>query len=251
MGLQPPRDDLHLDWGDTDGQHDPGRAAGSGRQLASRCARCVQRADLYSGLLEPARRVREPRGWRHPERCQAFGARGDPNQSGAINFAWDFAIDPCTACATAGDILVANRESHQIQAFSPAGTSLFIYGSRGSGPGQFTFPQGIAFAPNGTLYLDDFGNDRIEEFTVGSGGLTYVASYGTAGSGSSAPAGDLNMPTGITVSPDGSTLWVADTLNNRIQSLNLSTRDLERADPQSQRGRRRTLQRPLGGDRRA
>ncbi len=153
----------------------------------------------------------------------AFGARGDPNQSGAINFAWDFAIDPCASCATAGDIFVANRESHQIQVFSPSGTSLFIYGSRGTADGQFTFPQGIAFAPNGTLYVDDSGNDRIQEFTVGTDTLNFVASYGTKGTGSGAPAGELNMPTGIAVSPDGSTLWVADTLNNRIQSLTLAT----------------------------
>ena len=154
--------------------------------------------------------------------AQAFGARGDPNQSGAINFAWDFAIDPCTSCATAGDVFVANRESHQIQVFSSSGTSLWIYGSRGTADDQFTFPQGIAFAPNGTLYVDDSGNDRIQEFTVGTGTLDFVHSYGTKGTGSSAPAGDLNMPTGIAVSPDGSTLWVADTLNNRIQSLSLT-----------------------------
>ena len=154
--------------------------------------------------------------------AQAFGARGDPNQSGAINFAWDFAIDPCTSCATAGDIFVANRESHQIQVFSPTGTPLWIYGSRGTADNQFTFPQGIAFAPNGTLYVDDSGNDRIQQFTVGTGTLDFVASYGTKGTGSTAPAGDLNMPSGIAVSPDGSTLWVADTLNNRIQSLSLT-----------------------------
>ena len=110
--------------------------------------------------------------------AQAFGARGDPNQSGAINFAWDFAIDPCTSCATAGDVFVANRESHQIQVFSPSGTPLWIYGSRGTADDQFTFPQGIAFAPNGTLYVDDSGNDRIQEFTVGTGTLDFVPRTG-------------------------------------------------------------------------
>jgi DNA-binding beta-propeller fold protein YncE len=154
----------------------------------------------------------------------AFGSRGDPNQSGAINFAWDLAIDPCTSCAYAGDVFVANRESHQIQVFSPTGTSLFIYGSRGTATGQFTFPQGITFSANGNdLFVDDSGNDRIQEFTVGSNTLNFVKSFGSKGTGSSAPAGELNMPTGIAVSPDGSTLWVADTLNNRVQSLSLSS----------------------------
>jgi DNA-binding beta-propeller fold protein YncE len=154
----------------------------------------------------------------------AFGARGDPSQPGAINFAWDFAIDPCVSCATAGDVFVANRESHQIQVFSATGTPLFIYGSRGTADDQFTFPQGIAFSPNGSdLFVDDSGNDRIQEFTVGTNTLDYLATFGQKGTGPTSPAGDLNMPSGITVSPDGSTLWVADTLNNRIQSLTLST----------------------------
>ena len=151
--------------------------------------------------------------------AQAFGVRGDPNQDGAINFAWSIALQPGT-----GDVFVANRESDQVEVFSPNGTTLAIDGSNGSADGDFSFPQGIAFAPNGDLYVSDTGNDRIQEFTVNSNGtLNFVASYGTEGTGSSAPAGDLNQPTGIAVSPDGSTLWVADTLNNRVQSLALSS----------------------------
>ncbi|HAW11771.1 MAG: NHL repeat-containing protein [Candidatus Dormibacteria bacterium] len=151
--------------------------------------------------------------------AQAFGVRGDPNQDGAINFAWSIALQPGT-----GNVFVANRESNQVEVFSPTGTTLAIDGTKGTADGDFSFPQGIAFAPNGDLYVSDTGNDRIQEFTVNSNDtLAFVASYGTKGTGSGAPKGELNQPTGITVSPDGSTLWVADTLNNRIQSLSLSS----------------------------
>lgn len=145
----------------------------------------------------------------------SFGFRGNVSQSGAINFAWDFAIQPVT-----GDIFVANRENNQIAAFSPTGAPMLIFGSNGSGPGQLSFPQGITFAPDGTLLVDDFGNDRIERFSLSAGdtSATWVATYGQFGAGASAPAGDLNNPTGISVAPDG-TIWVADTLNNRIQSV--------------------------------
>jgi DNA-binding beta-propeller fold protein YncE len=150
--------------------------------------------------------------------AQAFGQRGDPNQDGAINFAWSIALQPGT-----GNVFIANRESNQVEVFSPTGTTLAIDGTKGTADADFSFPQGIAFAPDGDLYVSDTGNDRIQEFTVNSNDtLNFVASYGTGGSGSSAPAGELNQPTGITVSPDGSTLWVADTLNNRVQSLNIS-----------------------------
>ena len=145
----------------------------------------------------------------------SFGFRGNPSQSGAINFAWDAAIQPGT-----GDIFVANRENDQVAVFSPTGTPGIIFGQNGSAPGDFSFPQGIAFAPDGTLLVDDSGNDRIERFSLQAGntGATLVATYGQSGSGSTSPAGDLNNPTGIAVAPNG-TIWVADTLNNRIQSM--------------------------------
>ncbi len=152
----------------------------------------------------------------------SFGFRGNVSQSGAINFAWDFAIQPGT-----GDIFVANRENNQIAAFSSTGTPLAggIFGKAGTANGLFSFPQGIAFAPDGTLLVDDSGNDRIQRFTLGtnSNGITWTwdATYGSKGTGSTAPAGELNNPTGISVAPDG-TIWVADTLNNRVQSMSPS-----------------------------
>ena len=148
----------------------------------------------------------------------SFGFRGNPNQEGAINFAWDAAIQPGT-----GDIFVANRENDQVEVFTPSGTAGLIFGQNGSANGQFSFPQGIAFAPDGTLLVDDSGNDRIQRFTMSPGdtSATWTATYGQSGNGSTSPAGDLNMPTGIAVAPDG-TIWVADTLNNRIQSMSTS-----------------------------
>ncbi len=144
----------------------------------------------------------------------SFGFRGNPSQSGAINFAWDAAIQPGT-----GDIFVANRENDQVAVFSPTGTPGIIFGQNGSAPTDFSFPQGIAFAPDGTLLVDDSGNDRIERYSLSAGDTqaTLVATYGQSGSA----VGDLNTPTGIAVAPNG-TIWVADTLNNRIQSMTTS-----------------------------
>jgi tripartite motif-containing protein 71 len=150
----------------------------------------------------------------------AFGFRGNPSQNGAINFAWSAAIQPGT-----GDVFVANRESNQIEIFSPTGTAILIFGKIGTANGQFHFPQGIAFDPtNGTLLVNDSGNGRIERFTMSAGdtSATWDANYGKKGPASpTAPAGVLNQPTGISVAPDG-TIWVADTRDNRIQSMSPS-----------------------------
>ncbi len=150
--------------------------------------------------------------------AQSFGFRGNPSQQGAINFAWSAAIQPGT-----GDIFVANRESDQVQVFSPTGTSILIFGSNGAATGQFHLPQGIAFGPDGTLYVDNSGNDRVERFSMAAGNTAaiWMATYGQKGAGATSPPGDLNNPTGISVAPDG-TVWVADTRNNRVQSLSTS-----------------------------
>ena len=144
--------------------------------------------------------------------ASAFGFRGTQTTPGAINFAWDEAIQPGT-----GRIFVANRESHQVEVFNADGTYVTTWGTRGSANGQFTFPQGITFAPDGTLLVDDSGNGRIERFSVDSSGNgTFITSYGQPGL--SQTPGFLNMATGISTAPDG-TIWVADTLNNSVQSL--------------------------------
>ena len=56
------------------------------------------------------------------------------------------------------------------------------------------------------------------------------------------------MPTGIAVSPDGSTLWVADTLNNRIQSLSLTAGTWGTPIHKTTgTGKQTAFHRPLGG----
>ena len=148
--------------------------------------------------------------------AQSFGFRGNVSQSGAINFAWDFAVQPIT-----GNIFVANRENNQVAVFSPTGAPVSIIGKAGTGPLQFSFPQGIAFDTDGTLLVDDSGNDRIQRMSLNAADTvaTYITSYGQQGTtGATAPAGNLNNPSGLSVAPDG-TIWVADTLNNRIQSV--------------------------------
>ncbi len=146
----------------------------------------------------------------------AFGFRGTSVQPGSINFAWDVAIQPGT-----NRLFVANRESHEIEVFESTGTFVTRFGSRGSQPGQFLFPQGDTFAPDGTLLVADSGNDRIQRFSISSAGTaTFLATYGQTGSALQG-AGFLNTPTGISTASDG-TIWVADTLNNSVQNMSPS-----------------------------
>jgi len=92
-----------------------------------------------------------------------------------------------------------------------------FFGQAGSSAGQFSDAHGIAWAPDGTLYIADTNNNRIEHFSA-SGQL--LKSWGTAGDvdAGSAPGGTFKEPWGIAVGPDGS-VYVADTWNYRIQKF--------------------------------
>ncbi len=92
-----------------------------------------------------------------------------------------------------------------------------IIGSPGASPGQFQSPRGIAFAPDGSLYVADSRNHRIQHFSVDGQLLHSWGSFADIAQGN-APGGTFNEPWGIGVAPDGS-VFVADTWNYRIQKF--------------------------------
>ena len=144
----------------------------------------------------------------------AFGFRGTRTEPGSINFAWDVAVQPGT-----GRVFVANRESHEVEVFAGSGQYVTRWGRRGTAPGQFEFPHGVAFAPDGTLLVTDSDNGRVQRFRIdASGEGTLTAVYGGPGT---AP-GRFAVPTGVTVTPNG-TIWVADTDNGRVQRRDPTT----------------------------
>ena len=91
-------------------------------------------------------------------------------------------------------------------------------GISGSNPGELNTPHGIAVGPDGSIYVADSGNNRIQKFAE-NGEL--LASWGTYANAqeSEAPGGTMNEPWDIAVAQDGS-IYVADTFNHRIQKLN-------------------------------
>jgi len=90
-------------------------------------------------------------------------------------------------------------------------------GGAGTAAGQFQSPRAIAMAPDGSLYVADSLNDRIQHLSPDGTVLQVWGTRADVAQGS-APGGTFNEPWGVAVAPDGS-VYVADTWNFRIQKF--------------------------------
>jgi sugar lactone lactonase YvrE len=92
-----------------------------------------------------------------------------------------------------------------------------MLGGKGNVPGLLDSPRGIAFAPDGTIYVADSRNHRVQHLDTEGNVLHVWGSFADAGSGA-APGGTFNEPWGVAVGRDGS-VYVADTWNHRVQKF--------------------------------
>jgi sugar lactone lactonase YvrE len=131
------------------------------------------------------------------------------------------AIDPRT-----GNVWVASSFDNQYWIFSPDGKFLEAWGTPGKGPGQFKLTTNdpkpdavgaIAFAPDGSFYVVDNGNYRVEKFDKNRQFVTMWGSFGTSD-------GQFANPKGIAT--DGKTVYVADDPRFDIQAFDTTGRFL-------------------------
>lgn len=89
-----------------------------------------------------------------------------------------------------------------------------VAGGNGTGnlPNQFANPAAIFVDKDGSLYIPDMSNNRIQKWAPGASTGITVAGGNGIGSG----ANQFNRPTGVAVDKNGN-IYVADQNNNRIQ----------------------------------
>ena len=92
-----------------------------------------------------------------------------------------------------------------------------MMGGTGTTAGLFQAPRAIAIAPDGTLYVADSRNHRIQHLTTSGEVLQAWGTYADATKGD-APGGTFNEPWGVAVDSQGN-VYVADTWNYRIQKF--------------------------------
>jgi DNA-binding beta-propeller fold protein YncE len=142
----------------------------------------------------------------------AWGGRG--SELGRFNFgsSRDFTHPPGGGIAVAGNfVYVADSGNNRIERFNLEGGEAIEWGSRGSGPGQFSYPRGVAANEREVLVADD-DNHRIEKFDPNGVFQTSVGSQGTG-------PGQFGFPYGVTLDA-AADAYVADDINHRIVKLN-------------------------------
>ena len=110
------------------------------------------------------------------------------------------ALVAAAALAAPGDAAALGSSSHPFS---------MSWGQSGHKPGQFMNPQGVAAGPNGSVYVTDLGNARVQKF--GPDGA-YLLSWGGPGAG----PGQFQAPAGIAVGA-GPTVYVVDGQQSRVQ----------------------------------
>jgi streptogramin lyase len=126
----------------------------------------------------------------------------------AIASLWNYGVSPSVEEAVADPY-----EGKQVSLIADR-----VIGVQGSEPGQFKRPRDLAVGPDGTLYVADTENHRIQHLSPVGEVINSWGSFAASTEASPAPNGTFNEPWGIAVGPDGA-VYVADTWNHRIQKF--------------------------------
>ena len=106
-----------------------------------------------------------------------------------------------------GNLWIPDTHYHRVLVYSPAGKMLSMFGSEGTGEGQFGLPTDIAF-DHGRIYVSEYGgNDRVQVFDPH---WHKLFEFGRFGDG----PGEFSRPQAMII--DDGLIYITDACNHRI-----------------------------------
>jgi len=118
-------------------------------------------------------------------------------------------------CGPDSNLYIADTHYHRIMVFTTKGERLADFGQFGQDQGCFIYPTDVAFAPDGRLFVSEYGgNDRISVFSPDHRCLFTFGSPGTE-------PGQFARPSALCVDAHNNELYVADSCNHRIAVYSL------------------------------
>ncbi|MGB2935287.1 MAG: hypothetical protein WBB91_08435 [Nostocoides sp.] len=139
-----------------------------------------------------------------------YGTKGTGN--GQFTAIYGIADGPGIGSGGAAAEVIYTIDASRIQKFTTGGTWLATFGSGLNQPRQIEVNK-----TNGDIYVV---NARDKQVVVYNKNLSEIRRFGSVGTGNGQFMGD---PRGITVSPDGTVVFVTDDGNRRIQAFSGST----------------------------
>lgn len=157
-----------------------------------------------------------------------YGGDGGPATEALLNFPTAVAVD------AQGHLYIADTMNHRVRRVDAqtgiittiAGTGQARFSGDG-GPADraaLNEPAALAVDAQGQLYIADQSNNRVRAVDLKTGMIRTVAGMGSAaydGDGKPAAESSLAGPSGLAVA--AGTLYIADTFNSRIRSVDLVT----------------------------
>jgi DNA-binding beta-propeller fold protein YncE len=126
------------------------------------------------------------------------------------------------ALDAANHVWVADNTNHRIQEFTATGGFVQTFGTAGTDSGQFFQLRRVAVTPGSTtpdVYGIDLWGNKVEHYTPdGHGGYTLASTFGNI----HAPDRLFNEAAGVAV--DATNIFVADSVNQRMQRFDTATR---------------------------
>jgi DNA-binding beta-propeller fold protein YncE len=111
------------------------------------------------------------------------------------------------------DIGGSSSNHHSVMVFdAKSGEHLFDIGKRGTGDGEFNLPRDTVIAPDGSIYVVDGGNFRVQKFTPDGKFISKFGSIGRQG-------GQFSRPKEAAVDKDGN-VYVIDAAFGNFQIFN-------------------------------
>jgi len=158
---------------------------------------------------------------------QVFSASGSFERSFSTKAQLSSNTRGLTIDRSSNVVYIADSAEQLVAAYSTSGTFLGTIGTPGGtvgnscgGGGELDGPRDQAVGPTGTVYVSDYTcfaidayNPLFDESDPG-GFLQQIPNPPVP-----PPAGGLNQAVGVAVSPDGSSVFVSDSFNQRIQEF--------------------------------
>ncbi|MBB5342420.1 Ig-like domain repeat protein [Tunturibacter empetritectus] len=156
---------------------------------------------------------------------------GQPATASPIFLPFGVAVDP------AGNMFIADSSNNRIRRVDAASQLMSTYAGNGSagnsGDGglatlaSVSLPTSVALDGAGNLYFADSNNHAIRRVTAATGVITTVAgvlgTQGYSGDGGLAILARLDTPDSVAIDPVKGYLYIADSGNNVIRRVDLST----------------------------